>query len=472
MRAFAHASDAHFDAAIIGGGIVGAGIARDAARRGLRVALFEQRDFASGTTAGSTRLIHGGLRYLSSGDVRLVRLDLRERETLLRIAPHLVRPLPFLLPLPRDSVIKRVKLRAGMYLYDALSFDKSLPNHHVLDERTLRRIEPALDTTRFSGAALFYDAQVFSPERLAIENLLDAVAHGGIAVNYATVVGPVRSRTRIVGLMVKDGLTGCEWEVRARVVVNASGPWLDRTGACLESEHPRLLRTTKGVHVACERFTEHAIAVESAVDGRLVFAIPWAGYTWVGTTDTDYSGSPETASATQEDVTYLVDSLAPYLPDIRGARQYWTCAGVRSLVTSTQPTADVTRMHRVVSNDAGLISVIGGKITGYRAIAAQVTDLVCRQLGVPRTAATTQAVLPGAADGFDRAGRLERTYGARAALVRHLVDADRSLGTPLVEGRPEIAAEVVFSTRHEWCVHLDDFMLRRSYLGFATDRGL
>lgn len=461
-----------FDLAIVGGGIVGAGVARDAARRGLKTALFEQQDFAGGTTAASTRLVHGGLRYLASGDFRLVRLDLRERETLLRIAPHLVRPLPFLLPLPRHRGVERLKLRLGMYLYDALSFDKSLPKHRVLTDATLRRLEPGLDATQFAGAALFHDAQVYSPERLTIENLTDAVAHGAAVVNYAEVVAPMTTGNRIVGLKITDRLTGQDFEVRARIIVNASGPWLDRAGSRLAANQQRLLRTTKGVHVACERFTDQAIALESAIDGRLVFAIPWAGYTWVGTTDTDYMGPPESATATAADVTYLVDSLAPHLPAIRRARRYWTCAGVRALVDSTRSPSGVTRMHRIVRDDAGLISIVGGKITGYRAIAEQVTDIVCAQLGVPRTASTTASPLPGAADGFEADGMLERTYGARATLVRGLVDSDPTLGTCLMPGRPEIAAEVVFSTRHEWCVHLDDFMLRRSYLGFAPDRGL
>jgi glycerol-3-phosphate dehydrogenase len=204
----------------------------------------------------------------------------------------------------------------------------------------------------------------------------------------------------------------------------------------------------------------------------LVFAIPWAGYTWVGTTDTDYAGPPESATATAADVMYLIDSLAPHLPAIRDARRYWACAGVRALVDSTRSPSGVTRMHRIARHPGGLISIVGGKITGYRAIAEQVTDIVCEQLGRPRTAATTASPLPGAADTFDANGVLEQTYGARASLVHALVDSDATLGAPLVPLQPQIAAEVVFSTRQEWCVHLDDFMLRRSYLGFAPDRGL
>jgi glycerol-3-phosphate dehydrogenase len=461
---------AEVDLVIIGGGVIGAGIARDAARRGLTVALFERDDFGSGTTAASTRLIHGGLRYLASGDFRLVRVDLRERETLLRIAPHLVAPLPFLLPLARGRTVHRLKLRAGMLLYDALSYDKSLPAHRVLDARERSFLDSGLDATRFGGAALYYDAQVFSPERLALENIVDAVAHGAIAVNHAEVTAPIYVADRLAGVTVKDRLTGQERSLRARLVVNAAGPWLDLATARLAADRPKHLRTTKGVHIACERFTQHAVALESAVDGRLVFAIPWAGFTWLGTTDTDFTGDPATASATRDDVNYLIDSVAPALPAVRTARRYWACAGVRALVGSGGSASDVSRMHRIVTEVPGLLSVVGGKITGYRAIAESVTDRVCRRLRVTR-GSSTQDPLPGAGSARTGIEHLDRIYGSRAPLVLALTETDPTLGAPLAPGYPDIAAQVAFSVRHEWCDRLEEFMLRRSYLGFAPDRG-
>ena len=193
------------DVVIIGGGIIGCGIARDAALRGLKVALVEKHDFGSGTTSGSTRLIHGGLRYLATGDFGLVRMDLRERETLLRIAPHLVKPLPFLLPLPK-GFYGRTRLRIGMHLYDALSYDKTLPRHRILGPEELRRVEPALDSSRFHGAALFYDCQCPSPERLTIENAIDAAEHGALIQNYTEVVGAIHENGRLVGVKVKKVL--------------------------------------------------------------------------------------------------------------------------------------------------------------------------------------------------------------------------------------------------------------------------
>jgi glycerol-3-phosphate dehydrogenase len=430
-----------FDVVVIGGGIIGCGIARDAALRGFKVALVEKHDFGSGTTSGSTRLIHGGLRYLATNDYGLVRMDLRERETLLRIAPHLVKPLPFLLPLPK-GFYGRTRLRIGMHLYDALSYDKTLPRHRILGPEELRRVEPSLDSARFHGAALFYDCQCASPERLAVDNAVDASQHGALVQNYTEVVGAIHEDGRLAGIRVKNLLNGgAERELRGRIVVNASGPWFDRVAARLEPAPAPRLRTTKGVHIACEPFTNHAIFLESAVDGRAVFAIPWMGHTWIGTTDTDFDDDPSTASATDEDVRYLIESLAPQLPPLRTAKRHWTTAGVRALVRSDGSPSGVSRMHRITTETSGLVSVIGGKLTGYRHIAEEVVDGVCRELQESARSTTATTPLPG--------GRVD---GPRPD--------DRDL-----------TARVVHAVRHEWCRRLEDMMRRRSDLGFQPDLG-
>jgi glycerol-3-phosphate dehydrogenase len=287
---------AQFDVIIVGGGIIGAGIARDAALRGLSTALFERRDYASGTTSGSTRLIHGGLRYLEMLDFALVRMDLRERETLLRIAPHLVKPLEFFLPFYEGGSLGPLEARTGMLLYDALSFDKSLHNHRHLTAAQVLQEEPGLREAGLRGAVSYYDAQVNSPERLAIENIVDARAHGAVTLNYAEVTAATRD-----GVRVKDLLSSDEAEVRGRVVVNASGPWFDRVAARLEP-HPRpLVRTTKGIHLAHRPVNRHALALTSHIDRRLFFIIPWLDYSWIGTTDTDFRDDPGEARATPED---------------------------------------------------------------------------------------------------------------------------------------------------------------------------
>jgi len=464
------ALDGVFDLAIIGGGIIGAGIARDAARRGLRVALVEKSDYGSGTTAGSTRLIHGGLRYLAMLDFRLVRLDLRERETLLRIAPHLVRPLQFMLPFYQAGPWRRLKIRAGMWLYDLLSFDKSLPGHCFFNARQVRDSEPGLRAEGLEGAACYYDAQVDSPERLTIENILDARAHGAVTLNYVEAVRAVKEHGEICGIWVRDLEGGDEALLRARLVVNASGPWFDRVAARLGWAGPRRVRTTKGVHLACDAVGRSAVVLTSPLDGRLFFVIPWLGYSWVGTTDTDFEGDPAAARATREDVAYLVDSAAHYFPALRQARIHWTNAGVRALVMKRGSASSISRLHRIVSDRPGLISVLGGKLTGYRAIAEEVVNLACRRLRHRRASDTAEAPLPGG-EGSPAHDHLASIYGSRASAVRALAALNPELAARLAPEYPDIAAQVVFSVRQEQCLHVADFIWRRSLLGFQPDQG-
>src|SRR5574340_605362 len=423
--------DGVFDVLIVGGGILGAGIARDAALRGLRVDLFEKTDYGSGTTSGSTRLIHGGLRYLEMLDFRLVRMDLRERETLLRIAPHLVKPLPFLVPFYDRGLFYRAKMRAGMLLYDLLSYGKSLPNHLFLTAAEVRRAEPELRAEGLQGAALYYDAQVNSPERLCLENVLDARRHGAVALNYTEVTG---ARPNLEALTVRDVLNGGEREVRGRLVINASGPWFDRVAARLAPHPQRLIRTTKGIHLACDPVALQATVLFSPVDERLFFVIPWMGYAWLGTTDTDFEGDPASARATREDVEYLVRSVRPFFPGLGEIR--WSNAGVRALVTKGGNESSISRLHRVREGPAGLISVMGGKITGYRSIAEEVTDRACRRLRHRARAATAQNPLPL---------------------------------PPVQDG---LAAQVRYCAREEQCRTAADFLLRRTMLGFERDQGL
>ncbi len=464
--------EGEFDVLVIGGGIIGAGIARDAALRGLRVALIERADYGGGTTAGSTRLIHGGLRYLEMLDFRLVRLDLRERELLLRNAAHLVKPLEFLIPLYDRSLFYRTKLHAGMTLYDLLSFDKSLPNHRRLDTSAVEAAEPELRRDGLQGGFCYYDAQVSSPERLTIENIVDACEHGAVTLNYAEATAAIESGGAIRGARVRDVLEGGETEVRARLVVNAAGPWFDRVAARL-APHPRkLIRTTKGVHLACAPVSRKANVLFSGVDGRLFFVIPWLGFSWIGTTDTEYDGDPAQAHATREDIDYLIRSAGAFYPELRSGAIYWTNAGVRALVSKRGSESSVSRLHRITAERPGLISVLGGKITGYRAIAEGGTDKICRKLGLKRKCVTAEAPLPGARDRFDVSDPLAGVYGCRSSEVRRLADADPRLSETLANECTDIAAQVVYSVRREQCVRVSDFLLRRSLLGFGRDQGL
>jgi len=450
------------DVAIIGGGIVGCGVARDAARRGLRVVLFERADFGGGTTAASTRIVHGGLRYLRHADFRLVRLDLREREVLLRIAPHLVKPLEFVIPFADLGAFHRLQLRAGLALYDALAGGSTLPRR-----RTAR------------GVAAFYDARVDSPERLAIENLLDAAAHGAVAFNYAEVTGALRAGASVTGVRVRDRLTGAGTTVRARVTVNASGPWFDRVALAVAGALPGRIRTTKGVHLVCRPVADRALVLFSRVDGRLMFAIPRAGQTWLGTTDTDYAGDPAEAAATGEDVAYVLDSLRHALPSLRLQDVLHTRAGIRALVARHGRASSISRMHSVVDEERsgapGLVSILGGKITGYRAVAEDATDAISRRLGVAARATTAEEPLPGGrgagAEGSGVLPHLHDLYGSRAADVMRLAAERPDLARPLSPRYPDIGAQVVLAAREEHCVTVADFLWRRSLLGDTADQG-
>jgi glycerol-3-phosphate dehydrogenase len=479
-----------FDVVVIGGGIIGAGIARDAATRGLRVALFEKHDFGSGTTAGSTRLIHGGLRYLEMLDFSLVRMDLRERETLLRIAPHLVKPLEFIMPFYGSSLFHRCKMKLGMTLYDLLSYDKSLPRHRFLTPAELKEMEPNLCRQDLQGAMAYFDAQANSPERLCVENIIDAREHGAQAFNYAEVTGALHTGGVIQGVRARDLLSDDRTEVsiESRIVVNASGAWFDRVaGKLTDPGKTPQIRTTKGIHIACPPVTNRAVVVRSRVDGRLMFVIPWLGHSWIGTTDTDFDGDPATAQATSADVDYVRRSVTEYFPTLDNKRIYFSNAGVRALVKEKGSNSSVSRRHRIAdgahTGSQNLISVLGGKITGYRAIAEDVVDAVCRKLNMkaPCVTATTPlpggrgavqpADIPGAGLQSETITHLFEFYGSRANQVIQIAVSGEHMRERLSQHGPDIEAQVIFAARTEQCVRLADFLLRRTLLGFTQDQG-
>jgi glycerol-3-phosphate dehydrogenase len=477
------------DVLIIGGGIVGTGIARDLALRGLRVALVEQRDLASGTSSRPTRLIHGGLRYLEMFDFGLVRTDMREREVLLHLAPHLVQPLRFLMPMYGRGVLYRAKLQAGMQLYDALSFDKSLPTRQWLNKRQLLRIEPGLSPHQLQGAWQFYDGQVSLVERLVIENALDAASEGGLILTYTPALRFIRDDWgRVTGAVVRDEFSGSEVEARARLIVNATGPWLDMTTVDLRPTRRQLLRLTKGVHLVAQR------------DGRLFFVVPWLGYSLVGTTDTDYTGNPAEAAATDEDVEYLVEEARHFFPSGEFGRVLYTYAGVRALVRVEHVSeGKVSRKHALYDHARrdgipGIVSVVGGKITGYRAIAEEVGDLVARKLGAfqGRDSGTHERPLPGghlndlatyirseispraSALGLDQeqANHLGSIYGSLTGQVLALAERDARLAQRACANRPTILAEVERAVVDEWARSLGDVLLRRTPLGLESCQAL
>jgi glycerol-3-phosphate dehydrogenase len=501
-QAFQSLEQQPLDVLVIGGGIVGTGIVRDLALRGLRVGLVEQRDLASGTSSRPTRLIHGGLRYLEMFDFALVRMDMREREVLLRLAPHLVQPLPFLMPMYSRSMLYRAKLQAGMQLYDALSYDKSLPTRHWLNKRQVLRLEPSLNPVELQGAWQFYDGQVSLVERLVIENALDAAIEGGIVLNYVEATRFVRNATgAVTGAIVCDRFSGREVEVRALLTVNATGPWLDLTMGDLRVGHPPLLRLTKGVHLVTALATRQAHVLFAQRDGRLFFVIPWLGYSLVGTTDTDFEGDPADAAATAEDVAYLVEEASRAFPSARFDEIYYTWAGVRALVRMEHVAeGKVSRKHALHDHARrdgvdGIVSVVGGKITGYRAIAEEVGDLVAQRLRHSRRrvrAKTHLRPLPGghlvdlqsyvdqalwpAAQPLglnrDQTEHLASVYGSLAPSVLDRVRRDPHEAERVCEHQSTILAQLSRAVEDEWARSLGDALLRRTPLGLRACQAL
>ena len=485
------------DVLVVGGGIVGCGVARDAALRGLRVGLIEREDFGAGTTSRSTRLIHGGLRYLELLDFGLVRQDMREREILIRIAPHLVKPLPFLVPMYRWSTWQRDRLRVGMVMYDLLSYDKSLPRHSFLSPEQTLAAEPHLNPRGLRGAARYYDCQVELPERLALANAVDAAEHGALIRNYTDVVQFLREGDRVVGVEARDVATDRRVNVRASVVVNATGPWLDRSLADMAGARSTpLLRTTKGVHLVMPKATDAAILSIAASDGRAFFIVPWNGYSLVGTTDTDYTDDPVKAHADRSDVSYLLREVAEVIPPLGHAPVYYGMAGVRALVRkdgvkeSAVSRKHAIRDHGKLGGPDGLISVLGGKLTAYRGIAEEATDRVMERLGRHSARHTAYSPLPGGDASTEEVRKtllpraqsmgltdeqtdhLIELYGSRARDVLVLAERRPQLVTPFCEHSPILKAQACYAALNEGAETLADVMLRRAPIGLASCLGL
>lgn len=490
-----------FDAIIIGAGINGAGIARDAAMRGLKVLLLDKNDLASGTTSWSTRLIHGGLRYLEHGELGLVRESLRERERLFRLAPHLVKPLPLLIPIYEAARRGPLMIRAGMVAYDLLSFDKSLARHRMLSRDEALRRAPGLSAEGLRGAALYYDAQVEYAERLVLENALHARAHGAHVLTYARVERFILEGRSVRGVEFADTLTGETYTARARVVINVAGPWVDELLAHLGAPAPRLIGGTKGSHLVVKSFPgapADAIYAEASADGRPFFIIPWNELYLIGTTDLRYEGDLNRVEANEPEIDYLLRETNHIISSANLTRAdiAYTYSGVRPLAYSDdRAERGITRRHFIHDHAPdleGLLSIVGGKLTTYRNLAEQVVNLLFSKLGrkaVP--CLTAQTPLPGAvgeglkdfktfSDRFSKNSalpaavneRLLGIYGTRAQLVLELAATDTSLAAPFDAETGAIGAEVLMAFQHEMARTLADCLLRRTMVGLNALAGI
>lgn len=447
-----------FDLLVVGGGITGCGVARDAAMRGLRVALVERDDFASGTSGRSSRLVHGGIRYLERAQLHLVHEAIRERDTLLRIAPHLVKQLAFTWPVYRGARVGKIKLSAGLLVYHLMSAGRSRRHFALNAAATLKR-EPSLRPQGLTGAAVYYDAAT-DDARLTLANALAARDHGAVVLNHAKVTSILHDGERAVGAIVtRDGATE---DVHARVLVNATGVWENDFSS---DERARRLRGSKGVHISVPRErigNREALTLISPIDGRVMFCLPAGQQAIIGTTDTWTNESPETVRAHRSDVDYLLQSANSYFPraELTAADVVSAWAGIRPLASgrAASPGA-ISREHSIVTDGSGMINVTGGKLTTYRSMAAEIVDLVQVTLGNPARRAKTDSVeLPGK---------------GRDAAVAALQQENPALGKRVVPGLDYTGAHLVYGVREEMARTLSDLLIRRTHVAFETaDHGL
>jgi glycerol-3-phosphate dehydrogenase len=485
-----------FDLLVIGGGITGCGIAREAAARGLTVALVEKSDFASGTSSRSSRLIHGGVRYLEHGQIRLVFESSAERRRLLHLAPHLVRPLAFTWPVYAGARIPRWKLGLGLTAYDALSFFRNVRRHSRLSARGVLSREPCLAPAGLRGGALYYDAAT-DDARLTLANAIGAAEMGAVVLNHATVRSLAAPDARVSGASVRDELTGNTVDVRAAVVVNATGPWSDTVrlldASARSAASRNAVRGSKGTHISIrrERVGNHdALTLLSPMDGRVMFVLPAGAFAIVGTTDTFTTASPDDVRATADDVSYLLATANRFFPaaNLTADDVVAAWAGIRPLLPSAGDTPGAaSREHAVAVSGAGLVSISGGKLTTYRVMATDVLRVVCRALGRPLADGDRGvAPLPGGdiasydallaeisreTNDAPLAGHLARSYGSRWRQVWGEISSDGG-DAILTDGLPYTAGELRYCARSEMACTLGDLLIRRTKLAFeARDHG-
>jgi glycerol-3-phosphate dehydrogenase len=471
-------ADDVFDVLVVGGGITGTGVALDAASRGLRTALVDKGDFASGTSSKSSKLVHGGIRYLQQKEIGLVYEALAERQILRKTAPHLVRVLPFLLPVfTKDGLLpRRVARLLGtlMWGYDLTGGLRIGKLHKRVSKEEALRYMPTLPTDNVAASYIYYDAQA-DDARLTLTVAKTAATFGAAVVNYATLVGLSKDAAgNVTGARVT--VDGEEIAIRARTVVNATGVWSDEIRTLDDATHTTTIRPAKGIHITVPWSlvrNEIAVVIPVPKDRRSVFVVPWGGdggphrFTYIGTTDTDYDGPLDDPQITADDVTYLLRAInGASTTKITEADILGTWAGLRPLVAAakSERTADLSRRHSVHTSPGGVVTVTGGKLTTYRRMAADAVDEVVKVIGHGGRSRTKKLALHGA-DGWDATDipkNLGERYGADGRAVAALERSDPELARPLIENLPYSRAEVVYAARAEMACTVDDVLSRRT----------
>jgi Glycerol-3-phosphate dehydrogenase len=484
-----------FDLIIIGGGINGAAIARDAALRGLKTILLEKDDFGSGASSKTSKLAHGGIRYLEQFQFGLVRESLKERALLLKNAPHLVRPLPFVFPVYSGDPRPLWQINLGLFLYDCMGGFGALPKHHKMQPGAILDQFPDIKSENLRGGCQFFDAQMLD-NRIVIENVVSAERAGATVINHAEVMGLIKEGGTVKGVRYKDPKTGNIETLLGRLVVNATGAWTGNIAA-MEPDAPHCRAApSKGVHLLLPKFTNKtALLLHAPQDKRVFFILPWGDYSMVGTTDTYYKGDPDHVTVDSEDIEYLLEALRYYFPQLPFDKTsvISSFAGLRPLVDkngSTDP-SDVTREHVIHVSKGGLITILGGKYTTHRHIAEEVVDVVVSKLGEKqrfRPCTTAAVPLPGATGPHTlaeveeiliKAGlkdetvkHLLGTYGTVSLEILKIIQADPSEGRVICTKHPHVFAEITYAITVEHARTPDDWFCRRTGIAYAPCRGI
>jgi glycerol-3-phosphate dehydrogenase len=488
-----------FDVIVVGGGITGAAVAYDAASRGFTVALIEKNDFGWATSAATSKLIHGGLRYLNNLEFGLVRESLNERKIMENIAPNLVNPFPFMFPNYNNLKSNKWLIRAGMILYDMLSFDKGwtrdkakkVPCHRWLSKKEVAGMEPGVRSEGMTGGVVYYDCQSIFPERLTLGFVKSAVRHGAEVSNYTEAVDFIREDGKVTGITAKDLLTGKSKKLKGRVVVNCGGPWADivlNTANCCDGKHQ--IKRSEGIHFIVKKVTEKHAVVLMTPKGRHFFVVPWRGHSLVGTTDRDYEGSPDKYRVSRESVEGLLNDLNDSYGsgDLKYSDIVFAYGGLRPLVDDqTEGSYESSRKYEIYDNADdgldGMITVEGGKYTTSRKLAESVVNMIEKKFAaVPKKTVTAELYLAGSeirdldlfykemfakwAPVFGEATVkfISENYGSDADAVFQIAAADKKSAVPFNE-EGEIPAEIVYSIRNEMAVKLTDILFRRTGLG-------